>query len=235
MTIETRTEFRQTLKLATPIIISNIGVNGMGLMDTMMVGQVSTEELAGVAAGNGAFWMLAVTGMGTLTAMDTLVSQAHGAGNTEGKLRALVQGLWLALFMTLILSPLLLIVSAQFHWLGSTPDILATTRPYLETVAWSIGPVLGYLVLARFWQAQEIVLPATLLTILANGINFLGNAAFVWGWWGFPEWGSKGVAIASLFSRSFLLICMVIYTAYSLRGVQLNWRLDRAVFRKLLH
>ena len=51
----TKTEISENLKLAFPIILTQVGNASMGLIDTLVVGKTSATELAAVAAGNSVF------------------------------------------------------------------------------------------------------------------------------------------------------------------------------------
>jgi multidrug resistance protein, MATE family len=81
------------VRLAVPVVVVQVGLMAMGVVDTLMVGRVSPEDLAAVALGNLYFFVVAVFGMGLLMALDPLVAQAVGAGDREGAARALQRGL----------------------------------------------------------------------------------------------------------------------------------------------
>src|SRR4051794_21740257 len=74
-----RAELRAMLRLASPVVIIQLGMMSMGVVDTVMVGHLSTRALAAVALGNLYFFCFAVFGMGTLMVLDPIVAQAVGA------------------------------------------------------------------------------------------------------------------------------------------------------------
>ena len=67
------------LRLATPVVVIQVGMMLMGVVDTIMVGHISAVALAAVALGNLYFFGLGVFGMGTLMVLDPVVAQAVGA------------------------------------------------------------------------------------------------------------------------------------------------------------
>src|SRR5687768_5689329 len=89
-------ESRVLLRIAGPIILAQLGGIGMTTMDTIMVGPLGPEALAGVGLGSSVHVALLVATTGTLYGMGPLVSQAFGAGAREECRHVLVQGLWLA-------------------------------------------------------------------------------------------------------------------------------------------
>ena len=77
-------DVRALLRLAVPIATVQVGLMLMAVVDTMVLGHVSARELAASALGNLYFFGLAGFGMGTVWAIDPVVSQALGAGDREG-------------------------------------------------------------------------------------------------------------------------------------------------------
>ena len=94
-----RVEARALVRIATPVVIAEVGWMTMGLVDTVMVGPLGPEAIAATGLGSGVFTAIAIFGMGLLLGLDTLVSQAFGAGRHEECRRLLRQGLWLALLL----------------------------------------------------------------------------------------------------------------------------------------
>ena len=75
----TRADFRALLRLAAPLVLIQVGTMLMGVVDTIMVGQVSPAALASVALGNMYFFSFSIFGMGVLFALDPIIAQALGA------------------------------------------------------------------------------------------------------------------------------------------------------------
>ena len=108
-------EFRQTLRLALPLIFAELGWMSMGLVDTIMVGRLPDSAIAIGATGLGQslYHMLAIFGGGLLLGMDTFVSQAHGRNDVRDARFTLVNGLVLALALT----PLLMVAVSCWPFL----------------------------------------------------------------------------------------------------------------------
>src|SRR5690242_14752055 len=97
-----RAELRPMLTLAGPVVLAELGWMAMGIVDTIFVGRLGAEAIGAVSLGSALYFAVAIFGMGLLLGLDTLVSQAFGAGRREECQRWLVQGLYLCL----VLSPL---------------------------------------------------------------------------------------------------------------------------------
>src|SRR6187397_1997950 len=94
--VPTRRDLAALVRLAIPIVTVQVGIMLMGVVDTVVVGHVSSRELAAAALGHLYFFSLAIFGMGTLWAIDPIVSQAMGAKDHEGVALGVQRGLVLA-------------------------------------------------------------------------------------------------------------------------------------------
>src|SRR5512144_1270221 len=98
-------DFRQTLRLALPLIFAELGWMSMGLVDTVMVGRLPNSAVAIGATGLGQslYHSIAIFGGGLLLGLDTFVAQAYGREDLEDARHSLVNGFFLALVLTPIL------------------------------------------------------------------------------------------------------------------------------------
>src|SRR5712691_9592016 len=97
-----RAEIRPTLRLAIPLVLAELGWMSMAAVDTMMVGRLPSSAVAisAVSLGGILVHVLAFFGGGLLIGLDTLVSQAFGAGRREDCHRSLLHGIYLSLALT---------------------------------------------------------------------------------------------------------------------------------------
>ena len=211
-------EFRQELppliRLAAPLVIAELGWMTMGVVDTIMVGRLSKEAMGGVSIGGILFYAIAVFGMGVLLGLDTLVSQAFGAGRLEECHRSLVSGLWLAVLLS---APLMALVSLGIHplrWLGIQQAILAHARPYLDSIVWSLPPLLIYAALRRYLQGMNLTAPVTFALLSANLVNAVANYALIFGHWNMPALGAAGAGWATTISRVYVVAVLAGYAAW---------------------
>jgi multidrug resistance protein, MATE family len=114
-------ELSATFSLALPMVLVQVGIMAMGTVDTMMVGHVSGNVLAAVALGNIYFFNVSIFGMGTLMALDPLVSQAVGAGDEASITRAVQRGAILGLGIAIVTTLVLLPAGAVFRALHQPP------------------------------------------------------------------------------------------------------------------
>src|SRR5215831_7490749 len=92
--ISLRGELSDTLKLAGPIVLSQVGHMSMGIVDTIVAGHISTVALGGLALSVNCFWTFTSICNGGLLALDTYFSQAVGARDEHSLSRYFAQSFW---------------------------------------------------------------------------------------------------------------------------------------------
>lgn len=201
-----RDEFGELLRLAVPVVAVQVGMMLMGVVDTIMVGQVSPEDLAGVALGNIYFFACCVFGMGLLFSLDPVVSQAMGAGDRDAMARGVQRGLVMALGLSLVGSLLLTLADPILTALRQPLEVVPLAAGYATASIAGVLPLYGFLVLRQTLQAQGTVLPIVAAMAVANVANVGFNWVFVYGNLGMPPLGAVGSGWASSLSRALLAV-----------------------------
>ena len=208
-----RSELRPTLRLALPLVLAEIGWISMAIVDTMMVGRLpnSAQSIAAVSISSSLFLVFVFFGEGLLIGLDTLVSQAFGAGQRNDCYHSLVNGIYLSLILLPLLIVPIWLLPRFFPLFGVTPDVAVLARPYMYTLALGLLPLLLYFTFRRALQGMNIVRPIAFALITSNIINFLGNYALVFGHFGFPQLGVVGSGISTVISRAYLASVLILY------------------------
>src|SRR5262245_14107320 len=205
------TELRATIALAVPVVFVQLGFMAMGAVDTLMVGRLSATMLAAVALGNLYFFNVSIFGAGTLMALDPLVAQALGAGDTEPAARAVQRGLVLSLALSLVTSLLLAPAGALLRALHQPSEIIGDAAAYLHISIAGAVPFLAFVVLRQSLQAMHRVAAIVWTIVLANLTNAGLNWVFVYGHLGSPALGVAGSAIATAISRWLMMILLLAF------------------------
>lgn len=229
-----RQEFRPMFHLAMPVVLAELGWMTMGMVDALMVGRISPEAIGAVGVGTALFMGLTIFAMGLMLGLDTLVSQAYGAGRVDECHRWLFHGVVLALVLSVPLIGALFWMSSALDAWHLTPSVLVLTRPYLETLSWSVVPLLLYAAFRRYLQGMGVVRPVMVALVAANVINVLCNWVLIFGKLGFPELGVTGAAWATVFSRVVMAGVLLATIVYRERNVWDSRRVEWPWFRRLL-
>jgi MATE family multidrug resistance protein len=231
-----RTEIGPMFALAWPVAAAELGWMAMGLVDTMLVGRVGADAIGAVSIGSHLFFAVAITGIGMLLGLDYLVATAHGAGRPDDGRRALLQGLYLAVAVSIALTAALFGLEAQLDHLGLQPSVAAATRPYLRTLTWSLLPLLLFSALRRYLQAIGRVRPVMVALVSANVINAVAGWILVFGNWGAPALGAVGAGWATCASRGYMLafLAVIVWRGEHGRGTRLARAPDRILLARLV-
>lgn len=204
-----RVDLEAVIRLAVPVAGVQLGLMGMGLVDTLMVGRVSAEDLGAVALGNMLFFVATVFGMGILMALDPLVAQAVGAGDEDGAARAVQRGLVLAIALGILTSTVLLGAGPTLRIARQPEEVIPLAVAYVLAVIPGVLPFFFFLVFRQTLQAMSRVSPILWTALAANLVNFGLNWILIYGNLGSPPLGSLGSAIASSLARLFMAAALL--------------------------
>ena len=94
-------EFFETLRLAVPMALTQLGQIAMMTIDLVLIGRLGEDAVAAAALANTVYFVSFTVGMGVVSAVAPLAAQAYGAGDARRVRRALRVGLWAALVISL--------------------------------------------------------------------------------------------------------------------------------------
>ena len=233
-----RTEVNELVLLAGPVVAAQLGQMSMGFIDTVMVGRLGPEALAGVALGNTTFFFVWVVCMGVVVAVGPMVSQAFGAGTHDAIGRSVRQGLWLGVALAVPAFLLLWNVAPLWRVLGQVEATVVAAQAYLRAIVWGFLPFVWFVALRSFVEAVSRPWPVTFITFVGVGLNIAANYVLMFGKLGFPALGLVGTGWAStlVFWVLFLLLLGYVQAVPRFRPYRLFARLgtpDPQVFREL--
>ncbi|SNV36038.1 Multidrug-efflux transporter [Chryseobacterium taklimakanense] len=197
---------KQTVKLALPVMLTQLGQVSVQLFDNIIVGNLlGANALAAVSLGNALFFSVFVFGLGISFAIPPLVSEAHSQNKHDRINSVFRHGFVLNMAVGLLLMILLLAFRPLLYHLDQPKEIIPDTEIYLTVMAFSILPFMTFQTLREVSEGLGYTIGVTKATIFANVINIGLNYVFIKGMFGFPPMGVKGSAIATLIARIFML------------------------------
>ncbi|NRA95125.1 MAG: MATE family efflux transporter [Planctomycetes bacterium] len=231
-------EFTSLVRLAAPVVAVQVGQMMMGIVDTIMVGQLPGEAVEGralgqVAIGHAYSWFWLYFGIGALLASDPLVSQAVGAKDETSIARALQRSLVLAAVLSIPIAVMLLMAPLGLRLLAQPEGVIAGAAPYSQICAASVPALLVFAVVRQGLQAMDKVAATVWTLVAANGVNVLLNWVLVYGNLGAPRLEAVGSAWATVCSRCFVAVALLLIAWPKLRPYLRPWRSD-ATDRKAL-
>ncbi|MBN2796161.1 MAG: MATE family efflux transporter [Clostridia bacterium] len=203
-------------KIATPIFFEILLFMLLGVADTFMLSHYGTAKQASMSVDAVGMSNQVIGNINILFAFISagtavLIAQYFGAKNTDAIKRVASVSLGLNLIFGLLLSSALMIFGKTILIkLGLTDVRLELANSYLKIVG-------GFMVFQALLNTVAAIIRShgdtqiTLkVTIGMNIMNVIGDAIFIYGLFGMPVLGVKGVAIATTFSRIVALMVLFI-------------------------
>ena len=224
--------------LTWPIILQNLLSAAVTSADVVMLNFVGQAHISAVSLAGQYASVLFMVYYGLGTGATILCSQYYG----KGDLRAIEVVEGIALRFSLLLSLLAALAAftipqQMMRLFTPDPELITIGAAYLRRVGvaylcWGITEI--YLAVLRSVGRVAI---ATALSTVAFSLNILLNAVFIFGLFGAPRMGAKGVALATSISRLVELLLSLLVSARS-RDVKLRPRClflsSRPLFRDFL-
>lgn len=208
--------YKRNLRVALPVMLTQLGASLVGFFDSIMVGHYATVDLAAVSFSNAIFFTVMVFAMGALMGITPLVGIQVGASSPDRPIASSPNNPITSLFQngmlfTVLLSALMLLLlggSIPFldHF-GQDPAVVEVARPYYILIVISLVPFLFFSFFKQFLEGLGNTMVAMIITLVMNGLNILLNWVFIYGNWGVEPMGATGAGLGSLISRIGMPLC----------------------------
>ncbi|MBS4021909.1 MAG: MATE family efflux transporter [Dethiobacter sp.] len=216
-------------KIALPIMIQNLVATSLNFVDTIMIGQLGSTELAAVGMANQVFFLMALFLFGLYSGSGIFISQFWGKKDIKNIRRVL----GIAVISGILASSLFTLSATVFprqilRFFMKDGEAVRLSMDYLSIVAFSYTATavsFGYGFLSR--NVGQAKLPMY-VSIISLGTNTLLNYMLIFGNFSFPALGVKGAAIATVVSRllEMSLLLFFIYTKKYVLAARLKEMLD---------
>src|SRR5262245_6336842 len=233
-----RSELIDTIRLAVPLALTQLGQIAMMTIDLALIGRLGTSAVAAAALAHGVLFTAFMFGLGLVAAVAPLTAQAVGAREPRMVRRALRVGMWAAVIVGIPASLLQLWAGDLLLWLGQPADVAALAQRYLHGLAWSLTPAWLFIALRSFMSALNRPEPALWITLAAIPSNGLVAYLLIYGAFGLPglDLLGAGIATSGIATAMFIASLWVCCTREPYRKYQILahvWRPDRVLMGRL--
>ncbi len=204
-------EWRTLAILGGPILIAQVAQMANGVIDTVMAGHASAEDLAGVGIGNSLWMPLFLFFMGMLGAQQPIISGYNGARSFEQIVPTAWQGIYLAGIGAVIMILLLTNVHPVLNLLNLEPNTARISQGYLSAFAWGIPAMLLMTALRGLTDGLGHTRVIMAFSLLGTLINLPLNYIFIYGKLGLPAMGGIGCGWATSLSNGIAVIALLVY------------------------
>ena len=235
-------EIRALMKLAGPLIVTQLAQIAILTTDVVMLGRLGKEALAGAAIGNTVFYFVWLIGLGPTSAISPLIAHILGARPSDrAGVRAVIRmGFWAILVLWLPLGTVLLFAKDILLLLGQQPSLAASAGLFVLPLCIGLPFSLGFQAMRNYVTALGRPDESLWVMAVTFAFNIVGDYALIFGHFGFPALGliGSGISTACSFTFSCVVMIVVVLATPSLAKYRMfhrfsrpNWRTFAEVFR----
>ena len=190
-----------------PMALGILVMIGNGLVDAYFIGQLGYAQLAAVSYAFPVWFVAAGIVMGLGTGTSSVLSRFIGAGDTKSVKQIATHSMILAVLAGAVVTAIGLVsIESLFGLLGANEETMPFVKSYMTIYYWGslfLGiPFIGNSILRANGDAKT----PSLLVAFSAIVNAVLDPILIFGWFGFPEMGVAGAALASVISTvAFLL------------------------------
>lgn len=206
-----KNQYIKSLRLAAPVMLSQVGIASVQLFDNAMVGTLGKLPLAAVSFGGTVFFLVFIFVTGISMALTPLVGEQY----VQGKFRIVASYFQNSLVLYTIIGILAFILQYSLiplmYYFGQPIEVVDMAIPYYKYIVWSIIPHMVFMAFKQFLEGIGNTTVNMTIIISTNLINIFFNWLLIYGNLGFPRMEAAGAGLATLISRICAPIFVVIY------------------------
>ncbi|MBQ8388324.1 MAG: MATE family efflux transporter [Clostridia bacterium] len=243
-----RAFYRRVLAVALPIMIQNGITNFVSLLDNIMVGQVGTVQMNGVAVSNQLMFVFNLCVFGAVSGAGIFTAQYHGSGDHEGVRYTFRYKVIAAFALSAVGAVIFTVFGRELIDLflqgeGDPAHAAASLEfgyEYLLIMLIGILPfALSNAYSSTLRETGQTVVPMV-GGVSAVIVNLALNYVLIFGHFGAPRMGVAGAAVATVISRYVELAIVAVWTHTHgekqpfIRGAFRSLRIPAQLFRRLI-
>ena len=187
------TSLRYMLKLAAPMVVTNISFTIMQFVDRFMVSRLGTTALAAILPAAIVSFVPASFALGVITTVNTFVSQSLGRGNKRDCSNYCWQVIYMGLAYFAIVIAIMWPSAPQiFKIMGFAPAVVKLEVTYLRIMLYSQMLLVFIWASSQFFMGIHRPIITMYAALCSQMVNVAANYVLIFGKFGFPEMGIAG-------------------------------------------
>ncbi len=210
--------YREIGRLALPLFVGQLGTIALAFADNIMVGHYSTEALAAASFVNNFFNIAIFACMGFSFGLTPLIGAlfARGENNRIGVMVRV--GFVMNAIFTLVLMCVMGGIYFFLENFGQPEELMPLIKPYYLIVLLGMLPMMVFNVLSQWSYAIGNTAMPTVIIVVCNLLNILGNYLLIYGYGGFPELGLVGAGVSTVASRTLGSLAIALLFLFGAQG-----------------
>jgi MATE family multidrug resistance protein len=191
-------------------MLGQLGQISVNVADNLMVGVLGKIPLAGISLALSLYIVFFISILGIGMALQPLVSEADGAGDSATVSRSFKHSLLINL-LAAIFSIVLVEWSLPFiHLLGQDPTVVQEAIPYLRINMYSLIPFMVFYSFRGLSEGLSETRPPVIAMLIGNVVNICANYVLIFGHFGAPVMGLEGAAIGTFIARTVMTFSLIL-------------------------
>nr|WP_295301489.1 MATE family efflux transporter [uncultured Blautia sp.] len=240
--------YKRYLCLALPMILQNAITNLVSFLDNIMVGQLGTEPMSGVAIVNQLIFVYNLAIFGAVSAASIFGAQYFGKGNHKGHMHSFRFKLYASLTMTaatILLfitkgSTLISLYLTDTTGSGATEAALQYGLEYLAIMMIGLIPfAINQSYATNIKETGQTMIPM-IASFAAVGLNAVLDYILIFGLGPIPKMGVVGAALATVIARYIEALIVIVWAHTNraknryLEGAYRGFGIPKAEFKAIL-
>lgn len=209
-----RAEAWENIRLALPLIATQLSFVSMGTVDTIFAGRLGAKPLAAVAVGSNVWFLFFVLFMGLFMSVSPIVAQRVGARQHPAQIGAFVSGaLSLGVVMGVVWTiAVRLLGGPVLGLLKLDAETETMAHDYLLALSWGAVPFCLCFVLRNAAEGHGRVKVPLIASLTGLLVNIVFVYLLMYGHGGFPALGAEGCGWATTIAAcAMVLIYLLLF------------------------
>ena len=213
-------QYKLNLKLALPVVLTQLGQILTQFVDNVMVGQYGGDDptpLAATSFGGAVFFILFIASIGVALGMTPLVGELFTQNRHKESATLLQNGILFYTLLGLVMSAVQYAAIPLMAYMGQPEEVVEMAIPYYKMLVYSLPFIMLFFSFKQFLEGVGNTKAETVVTILSNISNCFFNWVFIYGNLGMPVMGVEGAGLGTLLARVVSPVAVITYFLVSKR------------------
>tara|TARA_R110000868_G_scaffold8205_3_gene42658 strand:+ start:248313 stop:249647 length:1335 start_codon:yes stop_codon:yes gene_type:complete len=204
-------EFKPLLKLAVPLMASSVAFMGLDIVDTIMMGELGTAQLAAGTLSWLVFILLLMFCIGLSNAVALHIAGAVGAKKNEDISSFFQDGIYLLAITAPALMLAMFFLPDFFHLIHQPQAVVEQSRPFINGILPGMPATLGFLLLRDYSSSMHYPRIIMIITLLSLPLDAALNYILMYGKFGLPALHLMGIGLSTSILEWLMFSAMLIY------------------------
>jgi MATE family multidrug resistance protein len=230
---------REVMRVALPLVVSSLSWTVMTFVDRMMLNWASGTAMAAAFTASMAWFTFLCFPLGVCSYANTFVAQYDGARQPERIGLVVWQTVWIGIAFGGLIVAAIPLAPRVFALAEHGPEAYAYEVQYFQILCWAGPAMLIAQAGAAFYSGRGETWVVMIVDAGAALLNLALDYCWIFGYYGFPEWGLAGAAWATVVAswmKAVVYMILPLQRKHRLRfGTCTGLRFDPALLRRILH